>query len=129
METISVKECLRFGWKTFRSRTWFYVGAAAILFAVEVVYLSLDSFSKSEESLGAFIVMLAAVALSFLLGMSQVAFSLRAHDAPSSVTLKDLWAPNPFWKFVGTSIIMCILILIGLVLLIVPGIILSVALM
>jgi uncharacterized membrane protein len=39
------------------------------------------------------------------------------------VELSALWHPQPFWKFLGASILMYLAIIIGLALLIVPGLI------
>jgi len=39
------------------------------------------------------------------------------------VTLSALWHPQPFWKFLGTSVLVYLAIGIGFVLLFVPGII------
>jgi uncharacterized membrane protein len=124
MHTLSVKECLRFGWKTFRSRPWFFVGATAIIFAVSMVSGELDSFAhKPDAAFFGLIVGLVAAIISVLLYMGEVSFALRAHDAPSAVSLRDLWAPRPFWKAVGTVIIVMVGTVIGLILLIVPGVI------
>ncbi len=55
--------------------------------------------------------------------MGETSFFLRTHDDTASSELKDLWHPHPFWKFLGTSVLAGIIILIGFILLIVPGII------
>ena len=62
-------------------------------------------------------------ALSTFIGMGVVAFYLAAHDNPDSVELSALWHPQPFWKFLGASILVGLTIGVGFVLLIVPGII------
>jgi uncharacterized membrane protein len=55
--------------------------------------------------------------------MGVTAFFLAAHDNPETAELSMLWHPQPFWKFLGTSILATLATIIGFVLLIVPGII------
>ncbi len=55
--------------------------------------------------------------------MGVTAFYLDAHDNPETVTLSSLWHPQPFWNFLGATILTGLAIIVGLVLLIVPGII------
>jgi uncharacterized membrane protein len=69
------------------------------------------------------------VAVSFLISMGEAAFFLRSHDDVNAVSLRTLWNPAPFWKFVGVSLLTAICILVGLVFLIVPGIILGILFM
>jgi uncharacterized membrane protein len=117
---------IRFGWETFKKRPWFFVGATiVILFAYGVVGAITNGIdaavggSPDEPSL---IGGLINLALSTFVGMGVMAFFLAAHDNPETVDLSVLWHPRPFWKFLGTSILVGLAIGIGLVLLIVPGI-------
>ena len=55
--------------------------------------------------------------------MGATAFYLAAHDNPDTVDLSALWHPRPFWKYLGASILLTLAIVIGFLLLIVPGII------
>lgn len=40
-----------------------------------------------------------------------------------NASIKDLWTPHPFWRFVGGQILLGLIVIAGLILLIVPGII------
>lgn len=137
MHALSVKECLSFAWSTFKSRPWIFVQAGLLLFlvniAVNLVQTLLESGAKSSGEVAVLVLgILSAVIgmiVSFLVSMGETAFFLRAHDATNEVSVKDLWHPRPFWKFVGTTLLAGVIILIGLVLLIVPGIIAGIMLM
>jgi uncharacterized membrane protein len=63
------------------------------------------------------------LALGTVLSMGATAFYLVVHDNPDTADLSLLWHPRPFWKFLGTSILLALAVAIGFVLLIVPGII------
>lgn len=137
MATLSVKECFSFAWSTFKSRPWIFVQAGLLLFAVNIavnlVQTMLESGGEASGEMLAFLIgilsMIIGMAVSFLVSMGETAFFLRAHDAPTEASIKDLWHPAPFWKFVGTSLLAGIIILVGLILFIVPGIIAGIMLM
>ena len=125
----SITSALRFGWETFKMRPWFFIGATAILAAasigVEALTRAIDGTltgATDDPSLLGFIVNLA---LGTIIGMGATAFYLAAHDNPETVELSSLWHPQPFWKYLGTSILVTLAIAVGLVLLIVPGIIVA----
>ena len=136
MASLSIKECLSFAWNTFKSRPWIFVQAGLVLFLVNIAASLVQSLLESgDDASGAVVTILAVLStvigmtVSFLVSMGETAFFLRAHDATAEVRLKDLWHPRPFWKFVGTSLLAGLIILIGLILLIVPGIIAGIMLM
>lgn len=130
MQPLSVKECLSFGWRTFRSRPGIFISATAVLFLVGMVLNApnelISSNSSSSIPLYGIIGSLLTLVLSFLLTMGKTAFYLRAHDEPENVELRNLWHPHPYWKFVGTALLAGIATVIGLILLIVPGIIIGI---
>lgn len=118
---------IRFGWETFKKRPWFFVGATVVIF---IAYAIVSGISNAVDvMLGAtadessLIGGLVNLALSTFVGMGVMAFFLAAHDNPDTADLSALWHPRPFWKFLGTSILVGLAIAIGFVLLIVPGII------
>lgn len=137
MAPLSVKECFSFAWSTFKSRPWIFVQAGLLLFlvniAVNLLQTLLESGTKSSGEMTVLVLGILSTAIgmvvSFLVSMGETAFFLRAHDATAAVTLKDLWHPRPFWKFFGTSLLAGVIILLGLILLIVPGIIAGIMLM
>ncbi|MEE8633731.1 MAG: hypothetical protein V3S93_04570 [Methyloceanibacter sp.] len=123
----TVGSALRFGWETFKKRPWFFIGTSIVVafayIAVSVVGSIIDTvFGGTAED-----PTLAASLFNFLCGilvsMGVTAFYLAAHDNPETVTLSALWHPQPFWKFLGTSVLVYLAIGIGFVLLFVPGII------
>lgn len=137
MNTFSVKGALTYGWNTFKSRPWIFVQAGILLFIVNIALSSaqelLEETGKLNGDMMALIFALLSLAIgigvAFLISMGETAFFLRAHDKPEDVSLKDLWHPHPFWKFLGTSLLAGLMILGGLILLIVPGIIVGLMVM
>lgn len=125
MDTFSPVAMIRFGWETFKKRPWFFIG----VFLVVSILSSGGRFqwsagSETPATLALFVV--AGVLFSIiqiLAKMGSTRLVLKAHDDAGSTTFGDLWAPHPFWKFVGSSVLVGVIVIIGLILLIVPGII------
>ena len=123
----STGAAIRFGWETFKRRPWCFVGSAfLILLAYGLAHAftngidaAITGSPKNPSILGG----VTNLALSTLIGMGVAAFYLAAHDHPDTVDLSVLWHPQPFWKYLGVSILLMLAIAVGLVLLIVPGII------
>ena len=123
----SAGQALRFGWETFKRRPWFFIGSTFVILLVSGLINGLTSGidaaitgSVEEPSILGSVINLA---LGTLLSMGATAFYLAAHDNPDTVDLSLLWHPRPFWKFLGTSILLALAIAVGLILLIVPGVI------
>jgi len=125
--TFSPGDAIRFGWETFKGRPWFFIGAVAILLlasiAINIVSSAIDSAtggSLEEPSIAGSIV---NYGLAVLLNMGAIAFFLAAYDSPDRVQFSALWHPQPYWKFLGTSLLASLAVAVGLFLLIVPGLI------
>lgn len=116
MHTISIGELISFGWRTFKARPWFFVGVGVIGFVVQLVLNAISSVDFG---------FILGILLSILFSMGLTALYLKAHDDPKSARYKDLWHPHGFLKFLGTVVLIGIAVTIGFILLIVPGIILS----
>ena len=121
----SIKESFSFAWKTFTSRPWFLM---CVIAAVFVLIATVSAVLQPEEG-GSIILSLVAMVLNVLVDMGLIAFALAAHDNITGVHWKSLWAPKNFWKYIGANILVAIIVVIGLVLLIIPGIIAAVGLM
>ncbi len=123
----SIHSCVSFGWETFKKRPWFFVGASVV---IVLVYLFASAITSAIDALlggsakePTLLGSLADYGLSTLISMGVTAFYLAAHDSPETVDLTVLWRPHPFWKYVGASILIGLVIIVGFILLIVPGII------
>lgn len=139
MNTFSIGACIKFGWETFWKRPGIFIKAAVLLFLISLVFnvvqSLLDLLLESQNSttliiggIASFVVALVSIYVSIIINnMGGTVFMLKAHDSLSSVTLRDLWHPHPFWKYVFTSILATLAVLVGLVFLIVPGIIIGLA--
>lgn len=127
MNTISVGECLKFGWESFKKRALFLVGLTLIIIAVSMA--SSYIFGNFSNGILAFIGFLASLSVSILLDMGVTAFVLKYHDNVDAPKYSDLWHPQPFLYYAGATVLSALMVMIGLVLLVVPGIIFALSLM
>ena len=124
MEPFAATTCIEFGWRTFTKRPGFFIGAG-IVFGVIVWALGaiLGQVGQVGHGLNIVTFLLNIVVQTFA-SMGTAHFYLKAHDDPHAVSLNDLWYPTPFWNFLGAMILYFIIVALGFVAFIVPGIIL-----
>lgn len=122
MNTFSIENSIKFGWETFKKRPWFLIGAAAIMLVLSSIS-STVSESMHQNGMISLIGFLISLGVSTLIDMGLTALTLKAHDNIETVKYEDLWHPKPFWKYLGASILTGLIVAVGLVLLIVPGVI------
>lgn len=125
----SIGSCIRFGWETFKKRPWFFVGVsllvafiyAAVSFITGIVDGALSGVSD-DPTVAGFVV---NWILGTLVGMGIIAFFIKAHDNPDTVEISELWHPRLFLKYFATTIFISLAVVLGFVLLIVPGVMLA----
>jgi len=110
-----------FGWKTFKARPWLFVGSIIIYAAAQFVLGAL------EQVLPEFLAVIVSLAVGTLLAVGLMSLYLKAHDDLAGASIKDMWNPKPFWQYLVTSVLIAIIVILGLLLLIVPGILLALA--
>lgn len=127
----TVGSAIRLGWETFKTRPCFFAGASAIIVVAHIVVSLVSSVfdvggTVEDPTLFSDV---ADILLGAPIDMGAIAFFLAAHADPKSVQYSALWHPWPYWKYVGAYLLQVIAVLVGLVLLVVPGIIAMVVFM
>jgi len=130
MPTFSIEECLRFGWETFKKRPGILIVALVLVWLIPSIP---NLFFPTPEvtpggappapTAGEGVAAIVSLLLTIVVSLGAVTFVLRAHDDIASVTLGDLWNPQPFWRYLGVSILTWLIVTVGFLLLIVPGVI------
>jgi hypothetical protein len=131
MNTFSATGAITFAWETFKKRTWFFVGMTFVVGVVSwVIGALVGSVTASSDSASAALLGFALnLSLSTLLNMGVIAYALKAHDSPEKAELMDLWHPQVFLPYLGSTILVFLCVAFGFILLIVPGIIVGLMLM
>ncbi|MFN3624860.1 MAG: DUF975 family protein [Hyphomicrobium sp.] len=137
MPTLSIGDCISFGWETFKKRPWFLIGALLLAMLISALPGALGPQPEIgpdgqiiPQPLTAFevIISIISVVVSIFVALGLTTLALRAHDNVESAQIADLWNPGPFWRFLGAHILTTIAVLLGLVAFIIPGVILGVGL-
>lgn len=117
----TVKESLGFGWRTFKARPWFFAGTVVAYFVIQFLVSMLQGSGLVHE----FIAFIVSLGVSTLLYCGLMQIYLKAHDDPHAPTWEDFWNPKPFLNYLGTSILLAIMVILGVIALIIPGIYLA----
>ncbi len=121
MNSFSKKEALRFGWNTFKARPWVFIGAAALLMVISMIF---NKLTQGRQDMLTFVIAIIGTLVQWWLFIGFTRMTLHAH-AGMPVAIKTLFGES--WKtllqYAIIAILSGILVAIGLILLIVPGII------
>ena len=129
MPALSVGDCIRFGWETFKKRPGILIGVFVLVMAIPAIPGIL--LPPPEVVPGAppppttaqLVATLLSVVIGLLVTIGATTFALRAHDDIASVQIGDLWNPKVFWRFLGAELLAGIIVFVGFLLLVVPGVI------
>ncbi|MBI5456712.1 DUF975 family protein [Candidatus Kaiserbacteria bacterium] len=127
MNTFSVGEAIRFGWELFKKRPWLVIGAFVLTGMLSVsIQFTFGPEEGAPVNIPAMVLIgILSVVVGTLAEIGMITFSLRAHDAIDTVGIRDIWNPKLFLPYVFGRILVGIVVIVGLILLIVPGVILS----
>jgi hypothetical protein len=128
--SLSIGECVGFGWETFKKRPGILIGAlllTIIIPAIPGMLVPGPELVPGEgpplPSTASALASLIGIVLGILAHLGAITFALRAHDNVETVEIGDLWNPRAFWRFLGAEILLGIIVFFGFLLLVVPGVI------
>jgi uncharacterized membrane protein len=125
MQKISVGACLRFGWETFKKRPLFLIG---LTFGYGVIQVVIGALPE-QQGIMAVLLGLALLIINTLIDMGILSAALKAHADITHLSTHDMWHPKLFWKYLGVKILQWIIIFVGIILLVIPGIIAGIVFM
>ena len=122
MNEFSASGSIKAGWKTFKKRPGFFIGSMLIIFVVVGIVSAIFGQYENQGTVSV-LASLGNLLVETLVDIGIVAFALKAVDHPESVRLTDLWHPQHYFQYLVAVVLTGIAVIVGLVLLIVPGII------
>lgn len=125
MNTFTAGSCVRFGWETFKKRAWFFVGAGVVYLLISWAIGFIAGFITGNVQ-GSGFATLIGFPFNVLLSLGLIAFMIKAHDAVETVKITDLWHPQHYWNYFLAYLLVAVSVIIGIILLIVPGIIVAI---
>lgn len=126
MHTFSITDAVKFGWGTFKKNPFFFIG---IFIALFVISMAVSVVTEPEGSTPTIFGTLVSLIIGFCVEILVVNLALKAHKEPETIKLADLWRKFPFLSYAVAKILTGIVVIVGLILLIVPGVIAALALM
>jgi uncharacterized membrane protein len=126
----SIKEAVGFGFEKAKVNLFFYIVLFLIIIAIYIAYFAIQSALDSQMGKDASLLMnLVNWVLSAVLSLGAVNIALKIVDNKKPV-YKDIFFTDPklLFVFIISNILRQIVVVVGFILLIVPGIILSIKL-
>ncbi|MEN9390670.1 MAG: hypothetical protein RLZZ283_770 [Candidatus Parcubacteria bacterium] len=120
MTTFSIKEAFTFGWTTFKKNPWFFAGAT---FALMIASMVINGLTGGRYGVEGIVGSLISLAFGVLVSIAYSRLALISYTDPMKPKWQDLWAPEHILHMLGTTLLQGIIIGVGFVLLIIPGII------
>lgn len=122
----SIQDCLAAGWATFKRRPGFFVLATLLALIINGVSSGILDAIAGDSWVMKFLAFLANFLVQSAVGLGVCRVTLHAVDSVDSTSLGDAWEPQFILPFLGASIFYSLMVGLGLVFLIVPGVILAV---
>lgn len=121
MNTFTVGAAFSAAWALFKQRPWFLIGSFLVLGVVSGISSSVAGGTPGEMPNVLLVIINFIIQTLVYMGMYSVA--IKAHDNIAGASFSDLWHPQNFLSYLVASILTGVIIVIGFVLLIIPGII------
>ena len=123
MQKFLKKDAIKYGWVTLKKNFLFLVGLILISFVVSSIFNYIIGYLEETSKTSASLFTVVTVAVNVLIGMGILYLILRLHDNKKP-SYKEIFEPAPlFIKYAVASVLYVSIVLVGLILLVVPGII------
>ncbi len=122
MKDLTIKALFTWAWEKFTQRPWAFIG----LFAGALIVSGISSaiLSSAEGVAGLYqLLWLGDYAVQTLVSMGIMAIGLKAYKDTAHLSIHDLWHPKRFVPYLFATLLTGITVIVGLVLLIVPGLV------
>src|SRR3990172_7977843 len=125
-QKFEVGDAIRFGWETTKANLNLVVILTLVAaVATGIPFAIAEGFGPGGPVLATLFRPIGAI-VSLVVSVGAIRISLRLHDG-GSASVRDLFAVDGplFWRYLWASILYSLIVAVGLVLLIIPGVILS----
>ena len=118
-----ISEAVQFGWDTTKSNIGFFIGLLIVAGLIQYVPDIVATIIEADAPALSLIIRIASFVLSVIIGMGLIKICLRFCDGEKG-EFSDLFSCYPlFFKYLVGSILYGVIVSLGLILLIIPGIV------
>ena len=119
----SIKESISFGWKVVTANLGFFIGFLVVSGIIQYVPSVLAQSVQKNSTILAFLLKLVAWFIQMIVSMGFIRIALKFHDGNQG-EWSDLYSCYPlFLNYVASSLLYGVIVFVGILLLVVPGII------
>lgn len=124
METFRIGEAISYGWEKFKKHFLFLWMILATTWLISIGFNLLQKGAGDETLLGG-LISVVAIVVSLIVNLGLIRMYLDLADGTESKLERLFSQYRFFWKYLGGVIVYSLMVVLGLVLLIVPGIYLA----
>jgi len=125
VKTFSIKDSIKFGWEKLWSNFLFIIGVVLISFTASVLLGRIQDVLGEGTPVVDIVMTVTSLFITSVISIGYYKIFLKIHDGQRA-DFKDLYQHySLFWKYLITSVLYGLMVFVGLILLIVPGIYLA----
>lgn len=126
MNEFSGLEALQAGWDTFKRRPIFFVLATLMIYVIGgLLSQGIDAATSHSVLPVQIAANIAGLAIQLMLSLGYCRIALLSTYSVDEVSFEDAWVPQYLWSFVAASLLVGVMIVLGLIFFIVPGLVLA----
>lgn len=119
----SIDEALKFGWNTMKTNFWFFFGILIVAWIVIYVPSLIGNLLRDKSFFLYLFLMLITWAVQIVINIGLIRISLKFCDGEKP-EFNDLFRfQGFFWRYLGGSLMVALIAVVGMFLFIIPGII------
>ncbi len=128
MPKVLIGLTLKLGWQSAKQHFWFFVRMLLFVFIMQMAFGSLTGYAENSAPRLVAVVALASIVIHTIVNMG-IIYSLIRIIKGAPPRFSDIFRTvHPFWRYLGASVVYAIVVGVGLVLLVIPGLVLAVSL-
>lgn len=124
----SIGEAIRFGWEKFKDNAVFFIILVLILGLISAITSSLQTSAQRIGPGSAFIIGLLVFAINMIIALGIINVSLKFVDTGKAGYEDIISAYSLFFTYLVSAILVALIVTVGLILFIIPGIIFAIRL-
>lgn len=128
MKTFTIGDALSNAWKITKSNFLFLVGVIVVLFVIQFALGSVGEYLSRDIAWVGVVISIITVLIQILLNVGAIAIVLKLVDGIKPSFSELFTTTKPYVQFVLVTILMSLIVGVGFILLIIPGIMLAIGL-